>query len=245
MTDASLSLPVGRSLDDWKPASSPLPEAIEGICIKLEPFSVSAHAASLWQAFGVDDPLMWTYMAYGPFPTQNAYETWGRTVEGKLDPLFFAVIDKFAVLDKAAQPVNDSLVSATGLIALQRIEPANGVIEIAHVAYSKHLRRSRQGSEAILRLIKHCWALGYRRIEWKCDALNAASRRAASRFGFEYEGTFRQAVVVKGRNRDTAWFSIIDSQRQKLEAAYDAWLDPANFDPSGTQRRRLADFLSE
>lgn len=232
----STVLPVGSVLPDWRGAQKPEASSLVGRFTRLESLQSQIHGSDLWEAFQEDDS-MWTYMAYGPFASRAAFDQCLESYSGKLDPLFFAVVPS----DNGSR----SSQQARGFLSLQRIDSANGVIEIAHVAFSRSLRRTREATEAVLLLIQHAWSLGYRRIEWKCDALNAASRKAAVRFGFEYEGTFRQAVVVKGRNRDTAWYSIIDSQRQELEAAYDAWLDPDNFDSKGVQKTRLSDFLSK
>jgi RimJ/RimL family protein N-acetyltransferase len=142
------------------------------------------------------------------------------------DPLFFAVVD--AASGRAA-----------GVASYLRIDPVNGVIEVGHLAFAPQLQRTRVATEAMYLMMKHAFSLGYRRYEWKCDALNAPSRRAAERLGFTFEGVFRQAIVYKGRSRDTAWFSVIDSEWPVLETAFLAWLDPDNFDADGRQRRSL------
>ncbi len=176
---------------------------------------------------------MWTYLPYGPFASAAAYRDWLDQVAGLQDPLFFAVADV-------------ARNSALGVLALQRIDVTAGSAEVAHVTFSPALQGTTAATEAVFLVISLVFdAIGYRRLEWKCDALNARSRRAASRFGFVYEGTFRQAAVVKGRNRDTTWFSIIDSEWPRLKGAYQAWLSPDNFDEDGRQRISLSQLTAE
>ncbi|MGH7122591.1 MAG: GNAT family N-acetyltransferase, partial [Acetobacteraceae bacterium] len=160
------------------------------------------------------------------------YENWVAASAQRDDPFYYAII------------ANESR-RAVGVAALMRIDPANGVIEVGSIHYAPALQRTRAGTEAIYLLMRRVFdELGYRRFEWKCDCLNAASRRAARRYGFRFEGSFRQAVVYKGRNRDTAWFSIIDSEWPRLSAGYAAWLDPTNFDANGLQRKSLGAVLT-
>ena len=218
--------PVGMSLPNWRPVAVPPREPRRGRYMTLEPLDASRHGASLASLFAAEDPATWTYMGYGPFESPATCLAWLRTIDHGDDPIFLAVLDS-----RAREPL--------GVLSWNRIDPANGVIEIAHVVFSSRLKRTRVASEAVIEMIRWAWELGYRRIEWKCDALNGPSRQAATRFGFVYEGTFRQAVVVKQRNRDTAWFSIIDTQRPRLEKAYEAWLADSNFDEAGRQRSKL------
>jgi RimJ/RimL family protein N-acetyltransferase len=169
----------------------------------------------------------WTYLAYGPFADLDSYLAWiDRTCSGN-DPLFFAIIDRQT--DRAV-----------GVASYLRIDPANGSIEVGHINYSPLLQRQPAATEAMYLMMRHAFELGYRRYEWKCNALNAASRAAAQRLGFSYEGVFRQATVVKGRNRDTAWYAAIDAEWPTLHDAFLKWLDPANFDAQGKQRMRLS-----
>jgi len=171
---------------------------------------------------------MWTYLPYGPFAGLASYREWVRRVASRDDPMFFAIIT----------PAEDR---AVGTVALQRIDQDMGVIEVGNVAFSPALQHTAAGTEAISLLTSLVFdRLGYRRCEWKCDSLNAASRRAASRFGFAYEGTFRQAMVVKGLSRDTAWFSIIDTDWPRVKTAYERWLSPENFHEDGSQRVALS-----
>ncbi len=172
---------------------------------------------------------MWTYLPVGPFADLDAYRAWVEGASRSTDPLFFAIVDA-------------ATGRAVGVASYLRIDPANGVIEVGHLQFSPRLQRTPAATEAIFLLMRHAFDdLGYRRFEWKCDSLNAPSRAAAERLGFQYEGTFRQAVVYKGRNRDTAWYAIVDGDWPTIRAGFEAWLSPGNFDGVGRQRVRLAD----
>jgi RimJ/RimL family protein N-acetyltransferase len=187
------------------------------------------HLERLFQAFSADsDGGIWTYLPWGPFDGYDDFEPLITIAAESTDPLFFTIID-----EADAAPV--------GLVAYLRIDPTAGSIEIGSIILSPRLQRTHVASEAIYLLAEHAFALGYRRLEWKCDALNAASIRAADRYGFVAEGIFRQATVYKRRSRDTAWFAIIDRDWPRLRTAYEHWLDPANFDDHGTQRCRLSE----
>lgn len=170
---------------------------------------------------------MWTYLPVGPFASLVEYRTWLEAKQASDDPLFFAIVDTATGL-------------TVGVASYLRIDPANGVVEVGHLQYSPLLQRTAAATEAMHLMMKQAFELGYRRYEWKCDALNEASRRAAERLGFTFEGIFRQAIVYKGRNRDTAWYSIIDAEWPRLDAAYRRWLDPGNFDENGRQRSSLS-----
>ncbi len=220
--------PVGAPIPDWATPPAPPREPLEGRYCRLEPLSASRHAAALHAANTNDRAGEgFTYMAYGPFADEAAYRAWAEASERSTDPLFFAIIDK-----ERGQP--------TGVCAYLRITPASGSIEVGHILYSPLLQRTRAATEAMHLMMANAFSLGYRRYEWKCDALNAPSRRAAQRLGFSYEGIFRQATVVKGRNRDTAWYAVIDKEWPALDAAFRRWLDPDNFDAQGRQRVALA-----
>lgn len=228
-----LAQPVGCLLPDWRPPVAPQAAPIDGRTCRLEPLDRRRHAEALFAANALDQTgRMWTYLSCGPFETLGDYAEWMDKTCGGPDPLFFAIIDREANL-------------ATGVAAYLRITPAHGVIEIGHLAFSPRLQRTSVATEALFLMIEHVFSLGYRRCEWKCDALNAPSRTAAERLGFTFEGIFRQAVVVRGRNRDTAWYSILDYEWPVRRRAFARWLDPANFDSQGRQRRRLADFHHE
>ena len=223
--------PLGPLLPQWAPSPVPPREVLHGRFCRVEPLAES-HAPSLWAANARDaDGGMWTYMAYGPWAQESDYRTWVVESARSSDPLFFAIIDGVSG-------------QAVGVASYLRLDPHNGVIEVGHLAYSPLLQRTPAATEAMYLMMARIFALGYRRYEWKCHALNAPSRMAAQRFGFSYEGLFRQAAVVKGRSRDTAWYSIIDTEWSALRAAYERWLDPVNFDANGRQRIALSTLTS-
>ena len=213
---------------DWKPARRPKRAPLEGETVRLEPVDPERHAGDLFAA-SKGAPSLWDYLAYGPFESEPEFTEWLKDRAASDDPLFYAVVDR------------DSG-TARGMASLMRIKPEHGVIEVGHIWFAPVLQRTRQATEAIYLLARHSFDdLGYRRFEWKCDALNQPSRRAAERFGFVFEGVFRQHMVIKDRNRDTAWFSIVDAEWPTVRAAFEAWLAPENFDPQGRQRRSLAE----
>ena len=194
-----------------------------GARVRLEPLDPDRHAAELFAAAEAD-PTLWDYLPYGPF-SFDELATHLRAQAASEDPLFFAVV----VAGRAV-----------GVVSFMRIVPEHGCIEIGHIWFGAPLQRTPAATEAIYLLAREVFdGLGYRRLEWKCNAANARSRRAAERFGFTFEGVFRQHMIVKGRNRDTAWYSILDGEWPALRAAFEAWLDPANFDASGRQRAPL------
>jgi len=201
---------------------------MEGRWCRVEPLDVARHAADLHEANLDDgDGRNWTYLNSEPFRDLDAYRAWLSKMSAGDDPLFHAIID--AQTGKA-----------TGLASFLRIDPANGVIEVGHINYSPRLQRTAAATEAMALMMKRVFdELGYRRYEWKCDNLNAASHAAAQRLGFKIEGIFRQALVYKRRNRDTAWYSIIDREWPAVKANVDRWLEPANFDVSGRQLTSL------
>jgi RimJ/RimL family protein N-acetyltransferase len=224
----ALGQPIGCPLVDWRPVAPPPRTSIEGRYCSVEPIDPDRHAAALFEADSADaDGSSWTYLSYGPFASLAEYRRWMEATCLGGDPRFHAIIDLTTGL-----PV--------GVASFLRIEPTAGVIEVGHIHYSPRLQRTRAATEAMFLMMRRAFEeLGYRRYEWKCDTLNEPSRRAATRLGFSYEGTFRQATVYKGRNRDTAWFAIIDREWPALKAAYETWLDPSNFDASGRQRCSL------
>jgi RimJ/RimL family protein N-acetyltransferase len=175
------------------------------------------------------DGRTWTYLPYGPFASADDLRSWVIRDCLSDDPLFFVIVD-------------GATGRAVGQASYLNIKPAQGSIEVGHVYFSLLMKRSRVATEAMYLMMRRAFETGYRRYEWKCDALNAPSRAAAERFGFAYEGTFRQATVVKGRNRDTAWYAAIDGEWPMLSAAFEAWLAPENFNAEGQQRRRLESF---
>jgi RimJ/RimL family protein N-acetyltransferase len=226
-----LGQPIGPPVPGWSARPRPPRTPMEGRRCRLEALSAAGHAAALHEAHGLDrEGRNWTYLPYGPFATAGDYGEWVASVESGDDPVFYAI------LDASGRPV--------GVASYLRIDPGMGVIEVGHLSYSPALQRTPAATEAMYLMMRRAFEeLGYRRYEWKCDSFNEPSRAAAERLGFRYEGTFRQAVVVKGRNRDNAWYSITDAEWPGVRAALEAWLDPANFDADDRQRRRLADFM--
>ncbi|MCB2055504.1 MAG: GNAT family N-acetyltransferase [Geminicoccaceae bacterium] len=214
------------------PAQGVAARTYRGRYVRLEPIDVPRHAAQIFAA-GHGTPKaerIWDYMPYGPFADEAAMAEWLEGRARSADPLFCGVID-----------ARDD--TAKGMLSWLRITPEHGVIEVGHIWYAEALQKTPAPTEAMLLLFTHVFdELGYRRLEWKCNAANEASRSAALRFGFTFEGVFRQHMVIKGRNRDTAWFSILDHEWPALRAAMQAWLAPENFDGSGRQRRSLAAF---
>jgi RimJ/RimL family protein N-acetyltransferase len=209
-------------------ARSPGRETLAGRHVRLEPLDADRHAGDLLAA-AAGDPELWTYLPYGPFADREAMHAHLAAQARSEDPLFFAVVDARSG-------------RAVGVVSYLRIEPAHGVIEIGHIWFGAPLQRTPGATEAIYLLARHAFDdLGNRRLEWKCDNANARSRRAAERFGFTFEGVFRQHMLVKGRNRDTAWYALLDGEWPAARAAFEAWLDRANFDADGRQRRALAD----
>jgi len=221
--------PVGDAVPGWTGCPAPGPVVLEGRWVRLEPLTL-AHARDLHAATaGPGREATWTYLAQEMPPTLQAFERY--------------VAQRAATPGLVSLAVVPSGRSAEGVVSLMRADPAQGVVEVGSIVLGPSLQRTTAATEAMWLLARHVFALGYRRYEWKCDALNAPSRAAAARLGFRYEGTFRHALVYKGRNRDTAWFSITDRELPGLVPAYEHWLDPANFtDPeTGTgQRLRLS-----
>ena len=225
----ALGQPVGYPVPGWTPPPRPSREPMQGRFCRLEPLDPDRHAAGLFDANAADvDGASWTYLPYGPFPDLSSYRDWmGAYCQGD-DPLFFAIVDR-----------SDGL--PVGVASYLRIAPAAGSIEVGHIHYSTRLQRQPAATEAMYLMMKGAFELGYRRYEWKSDALNAGSRAAAQRLGLSFEGVFRQATVYKGRNRDSAWYASIDGEWPELSAAFQAWLAPGNFDAEGRQRTRLAE----
>jgi RimJ/RimL family protein N-acetyltransferase len=224
--------PIGPALSDWTAPPHPPATILQGRYCRLEPIDPDRHAPDLFTAGQLDrEGRNWTYLSDGPFETFAEYRAWmDRTCLGS-DPQFYAIVDQAS--GKAA-----------GLGGYLRITPAHGVIEIGHLNFSPLLQGTRLATEAIYLWIAHAFELGYRRCEWKCDSLNAPSRKAALRFGFRFEGIFEQAVIYKGRSRDTAWFAITDKCWPALRDAFQQFLAPENFDADGRQRLRLSDLTA-
>ncbi len=224
----ALGQPIGFPLPDWTGARRPPKTPMEGRFCRLEPLDPARHAGPLHEAYSEDrEGRVWTYLPSGPFATADAYRTW---LEGRVtgdDPVCHAIMDRASGLPM-------------GTANYLRIDPQGGSIEVGSITYSPRLQKTAAATEAMYLMMRRAFdELGYRRYEWKCDSLNAASRAAATRLGFTYEGLFRQATVYRGRNRDTAWFSIIDREWPARRAAFEAWLAPSNFDADGRQRQAL------
>jgi RimJ/RimL family protein N-acetyltransferase len=222
-----LGQPIGREVPDWRAPPRPPRAVMSGRYCRVEPLDAARHGPELHAAYALDRAgRMWTYLFSGPFADESEFMQWLAPRQASEDPLFFTILD--ATTDRAI-----------GLASYLRIDPPHGVIEVGHIAFSPLLQRTPAATEAMYLMMKNAFDLGYRRYEWKCDSLNAPSRRAAERLGFTFEGIFRQAIVYKGRNRDTAWYSIIDGEWPALAERFQRWLDPANFDAGGQQKHRL------
>jgi len=214
-------------LNYWKGAPRPERAPIEGRYARLEPLDPARHAADLFASARAEGAADRFRYLFEEVPADRAaYDAWIEKAAAGADPLFFAVIDKRTG-------------RAEGRQALMRIDPVHGVIEIGSILWGPAIARSRVATEALFLFAQYSFDLGYRRFEWKCNDLNDPSKRAATRFGFSFEGIFRQHMVVKGKNRDTAWFAMTDQDWPRLKAGYETWLRPENFDPAGQQRAKL------
>ena len=224
----ALGQAIGPALDDWVPPPAPLRAVIIGRHCRLEPLQADRHASHLYEANALDAKgRNWTYLSYGPSGELAGFRAWIDASCQSDDPLYFAIVPR-------------ATGRAAGVASYLRVAPAGGSIEVGHINFSPLLARTREATAAMHLMMKHAFALGYRRYEWKCDALNAPSRVAAQRLGFSFEGIFRQATVYKGRSRNTAWYSVIDQEWPALDRAFAAWLDESNFDAAGRQRLRLS-----
>ncbi len=211
---------IGLSVSNDQVPSGPRGE-LRGTYALLEPLDADKHASDLWAEFVGADHL-WTYMPHGPLADESDLRDWVESKQGDNDPYFYAILDEQSG-------------KALGVASYLRIDPGARSIEVGWITFAPQLQRSRIATEAMFLMMRNAFDLGYRRYEWKCNVLNEDSMRAAERLGMTYEGTFRQATVVKGRNRDTAWFAIMDSQWTAMERAFEQWLDPGNFDDQGNQ----------
>lgn len=219
----------GEIVQNWREPPWPGDEVLQGRFVRLEPLNADRHAADLYRANSADrDGVIWNFLPYGPFSLVSGYHHWVREVTAGKDPHFYAIVD----LETG---------HACGVASYLRITPAAGSIEVGHINYAPELQRTPGATEAMYLMMQWAFTAGYRRYEWKCDDRNMRSRRAAQRLGFSYEGIFRQAVISKGRNRDTAWFAAIDKDWLALKEAYSAWLSPSNFDRNGNQIEALGD----
>lgn len=220
--------PISFSVEDWKPVQKPSMTLTKGNYCILEALNIEIHAELLFETLKIDNRgESWTYLPYGPFDTCADFCEWLKITNSQDDTLLYAILDL-----KTQQPL--------GIAGYLRINPEHGVIEIGHLHFSKLLQRTPIATEAIYLMMKHVFNdLGYRRYEWKCNSLNQASCNAAKRFGFTFEGIFRQSNVFKGQNRDTAWFSIIDNEWPAIKNRFEKWLNPNNFDSYGNQIKKL------
>lgn len=219
----------GEIVQNWREPPWPDDTVLQGRFVRLEVLNADRHAADLYRANSADrDGVIWNFLPYGPFNSVAGYHHWVREVTAVKDPHFYAVID----LETG---------HACGVASFLRITPAAGSIEVGHINFAPELQRTPGATEAMFLMMEWAFGAGYRRYEWKCDDRNMRSRRAAQRLGFSYEGIFRQAVISKGRNRDTAWFAAIDKEWPALKEAFSAWLAPANFDQNGKQIEALGD----
>ncbi len=220
---------LGREVAGFRPPVRPDGLNLHGTSVRIEPLLADVHASDLFDAYAGQDQV-WDYLPYGPYADFDTFSAWLRTLESGSDPVFFAF----------CTPEGRTV----GMGSYLRIAPDAGSIEVGHLNFSPRMQGTRAATEAMALMMGWAFDAGYRRYEWKCNALNLASRRAAARLGLSYEGVFRQAAVIKGRNRDTAWFAAIDSEWPALKAAFDTWLAPQNFDASGRQKQRLSDLTA-
>jgi RimJ/RimL family protein N-acetyltransferase len=228
-----LGQPVGVLVPRWVAPKFPAYEAMEGRLCSIEPLVPDRDSITLYEANSLDkEGKMWTYLPYGPFASFELYRSWLRVSVLTSDPQFYAIIDK-------------STQKAIGVAAYLRIDPKNGSIEVGHLNFSPLMQKTAIATEAMFLMMQRAFSLGYRRYEWKCNALNKPSRRAAQRLGLSYEGVFRNATVSKGRNRDTAWYAAIDEEWPALQAAFKQWLEPQNFDAQGQQKVSLSSLTKD
>ena len=226
----ALGQPVGVEVPDWHAPAWPDGSRLNGHFGAVEKLDVARHGEDLFEAVQqAPDDKDWTYLAYGPFHDKAQWLDWLASIQADSDPFFYAIVDSDG--------------KACGLASLMRIVPAHGVIEIGHIHLLAPMQRTPLATEALSLLMGYVFDLGYRRLEWKCDSCNARSQASARRLGFRYEGLFRQAVIVRGRNRDTAWFSMLDAEWPAVGAAHREWLAPENFDGEGRQRRSLRELV--
>ena len=224
---------VGFPLPGWKPPPLPPHEAVEGRWARLEPLDPKRHAASIYRGVSMDlEGRNWTYSPAGPFSGLVDFAAWLRGVSSSEIPMWFAIVDR-------------SCREALGIASYFEADPPNGVIEIGGVHFPEPLKRTVAATEAMYLMLRTVFDLGYRRCEWRCDALNGPSRAAAEHLGFSFEGIFRQHWVYNERNRDTAWYSMIDSEWAATRHPFEGWLDPDNFDEHGVQRTKLRGAMRE
>ncbi len=221
--------PVGPVVDPKPPGTLPDLRPLPGRWLRLDPLVPERHGDDLWNSIDGKDEngKLWTYMAFGPFPDRKLFQDWLQARADQKDAWFYAYVKR---------GTNQAL----GMGSFMRADAPNGAIEIGSIWFSTALQKTREGTEAIYLMMRHAFDdLGVRRLEWKCDALNAPSRKAALRYGFQFEGIFRQHMIIKGKNRDTAWFAMTDKDWPKVKAGFEAWLSDANFDVEGREKAKL------
>lgn len=231
----STELPVGPPVDPLPDGREPQRQRFDGQSVALVPVDTDRDAADLFASFATSDPedALWTYMGFGPFANEAAFTLWLAKMEDSKDPLFFSIVPS-------------GIGRAFGMASFLRTDARQGVTEIGSIWFSPALQRTRAASEAIYLMMAHVFDdLGYRRLEWKCNALNAASRRAAIRYGFAFEGVFAKHMIVKGRNRDTAWYAMTDDDWRRVKQVFQAWLSEGNFDSEGRQIKSLARLMGD
>jgi len=223
--------PIGLPLpaDLKRPALPDESVVLTGQYCHLEVLDADKHAADLYEVFALDkDGRLWTYMPQGPFSNEGEYRAWAEAMHHKPDPFFYAIIDGESG-------------KAVGVASYLRIDPNNSSIEVGYITFSPVIQRKPIATEAMYLMMKHAFELGYRRYEWKCNSLNQPSINAAMRLGMSFEGLFRQMTMVKGQNRDTAWFSILDRDWPIVQPVFESWLNPSNFNEDGSQKTKLSD----
>lgn len=225
--DNTLGQPIGALVQRPYPCPLPAQVTLSGRHCRLAPLEVARDCHALYAAIGTQgEAALWTYLPDGPFADMAAFQAWFERCARSTDPLFYAILDAHSG-------------AVQGMASYLRIEPRQGSIEVGYICYAPALQRTVAATEAMYLMMQYAFGLGYRRYEWKCNALNRPSRAAAQRLGFSYEGVFRQHMIVKGRNRDTAWYSLLDREWPRVQSAVSQWLDPSNFDESGRQRSTL------
>ena len=227
-----LGVPVPNWVAPPSPDQMQWGDEMQGRYVRLEPLKAARHCDDLFAAFAADTKnQIWDYLPYGPFAKAADLADWMRTTCTKPDPCFFAIIDQ-------------ATHRAVGVASYLRINPDSGSIEVGHINFAPQLQSTIGATEAMYLMMRWAFMAGYRRYEWKCNALNLKSRRAAQRLGLSYEGVFRQATISKGRNRDTAWFAAIDAEWPPLQIAFENWLHVENFDLAGRQKRSLSEMTN-
>lgn len=219
--------PIGFAVPGWTAPVAPTGDILDGTYARLEPLAAESHAALLFRAYQADD-WIWDYLPYGPFHSAAQYHRWVRETVANKEHFFYAIYCK-------------TQQAYVGVASYLRINPAAGSIEVGNINFAPMMQGTACATETMFLMMQWAFGAGYRRYEWKCDALNLPSRRAAQRLGLSFEGVFRQALVYKERNRDTAWYAAIDGEWPALKQAFEVWLSPRNFDQTGQQRERLSD----